>query len=101
MGVLNSFLPGGEEFAHQKNCPGVLSGGGGGGEWSGLELTHNKISKLAFQQWWYLSGLGVGVVVTGWCKLKVGAQVEIYTKCFFMNDFYFSFVSPNEWTSVI
>ena len=28
MGVLNSFLPGGGEFAHQKNCPGVLPGGG-------------------------------------------------------------------------
>ena len=27
MGVLNSFLPGGGEFAHQKNCPGVLLGG--------------------------------------------------------------------------
>ena len=29
MGVLNSFLPGGGEFARQKNCPGVLPGGGG------------------------------------------------------------------------
>ena len=29
MGVLNSFLPGGEEFAHQKNFPGVLPGGDG------------------------------------------------------------------------
>ena len=38
MGVLNSFLPGGGEFAHQKNCPGVLPGRGEGG-WSGLELT--------------------------------------------------------------
>ena len=27
MGVLNSFLPRGEEFIHQKNCPGVLPGG--------------------------------------------------------------------------
>ena len=27
MGVLNSFLPGGEEFAHQKNCPGFFPGG--------------------------------------------------------------------------
>ena len=27
--------PGGGEFAHQKNCPGVLPEGG----WSGLELT--------------------------------------------------------------
>ena len=35
MGVLNSFCPEGGEFAHQKNCPGVLPGGG----WSGLELT--------------------------------------------------------------
>ena len=31
---MSSFLPGGGEFAHQKNCPGVLPGG-----WSGLELT--------------------------------------------------------------
>ena len=31
-----SFLPGGGEFAHPKNCPGVLPEGGG---WSGLELT--------------------------------------------------------------
>ena len=23
-GVLNSFLPGGGEFAHQKNCPGMV-----------------------------------------------------------------------------
>ena len=31
MGVLNAFsVPGGWEFAHQKNCP---------GGWSGLELT--------------------------------------------------------------
>ena len=30
MGVLNSFLPGGGEFDHQKNCLGVLLGGGGG-----------------------------------------------------------------------
>ena len=36
MGVLNTFLAGGAEFAHQKNCMGVLPGGGG---WSGLELT--------------------------------------------------------------
>ena len=28
------FCPGVGEFAHQKNCPGVLPGG-----WSGLELT--------------------------------------------------------------
>ena len=34
MGVLNSFLPGGGEFAHQKNCPGVLRWG-----MSDLELT--------------------------------------------------------------
>ena len=34
-GGLNSFLPEGGEFAHQKNCPGVLPGAG----WSGLELT--------------------------------------------------------------
>ena len=27
MGVLNSFLPGGGEFAHQKSCQGVLPGG--------------------------------------------------------------------------
>ena len=27
MGVLNSFLLGDGEFAHQKNCPGVLPGG--------------------------------------------------------------------------
>ena len=27
MGVLNSFLPGGGEFGHPKNCPGVLPGG--------------------------------------------------------------------------
>ena len=30
MGILNSFLPGGGEFANHKNCP---------GGWSGLELT--------------------------------------------------------------
>ena len=30
-GGLNSFLPGGGELAHQKNCTGVLPGGGGGG----------------------------------------------------------------------
>ena len=36
VGVLN-FLPGGGgQFAHQKNFPVVLSGGGG---WSTLELT--------------------------------------------------------------
>ena len=33
MGVLNSFLPGGGEFAHQKSCPGVFPGG-----WLGLKL---------------------------------------------------------------
>ena len=32
-----SFCSGGGEFAHQKNCSGVLPSGGGG--WSGLELT--------------------------------------------------------------
>ena len=32
-----SFCPGGGEFAHQKNCPGVLTGG-----WSNLELTDTK-----------------------------------------------------------
>ena len=42
----------------------------------------NKISKLVSQQWRQLSGLGVGIVVTGWCKLKVRAQVEIYTNFF-------------------
>ena len=26
-GGFNSFLPGGGEFAHQKDCPGVLPGG--------------------------------------------------------------------------
>ena len=26
MGVLNSFLAGGEEFGHQKNCPGFARG---------------------------------------------------------------------------
>ena len=31
-------MPGVGEFAHHKNCPRVLPGGGGGG-WSGLELT--------------------------------------------------------------
>ena len=33
-GDLNSFLPGGGEFAHQKNCPRALprGEGGGGGE---------------------------------------------------------------------
>ena len=35
MGVLNSFLPGGGEFAYPKNC----RGGGGGGGSSCLELT--------------------------------------------------------------
>ena len=37
VGALNSFLPGGGLFAHQKNCP---------GGWSGLELTdtlHRKV----------------------------------------------------------
>ena len=29
MGVLNSFSPGGGAFAHQKNCSGLLPGGGG------------------------------------------------------------------------
>ena len=29
-----------------------------------------------------LSGLGVGVAVTGWCKLKVRARMEIHTKFF-------------------
>ena len=32
-----SFCPSDGEFAHQKNCPRILPGGGG--EWSGLELT--------------------------------------------------------------
>ena len=54
----------------------------------------HKISKLVSQQR-QLSGLGVGVVVTGWCKLKVRALVEIYTKFVFSNDFYFSFVRHN------
>ena len=40
-------------------------------------------------------GLGVGVVVTEWWKLKVRARVEIYTNFFSGNDFYFSFVRPN------
>ena len=31
----------------------------------------NKISKLVSQKWRQLSGLGVGVVATGWYKLKV------------------------------
>ena len=38
MGVLHSFLPGGGEFAHQKNCP---------GGWSGLELT-DTLQKSSF-----------------------------------------------------
>ena len=29
VGVLNSFLPGGGEFAHQKICPGFCPGGDG------------------------------------------------------------------------
>ena len=50
MGVLNSFLPGGGEFAHQKNCP---------RGWSGLELTDTlsmlqlivyKVLSLNFEQ---------------------------------------------------
>ena len=40
MGVLNSFLPGGGEFAHQKNCPGR--------GWSGLELTDTLSIKMLF-----------------------------------------------------
>ena len=44
MGVLNSFLPGAGEFAHQKNLPRVLSRGGGG--WSGLELTDTKSAEV-------------------------------------------------------
>ena len=39
-------------------------------------------------------GSGVGVVITGWCKLKVRVGVEIFTHSFFSNDFYFSFVGP-------
>ena len=35
-------------------------------------------------------GRGVGVVVIWWCKLKIRAWVEIYTKFFFSNDFHFS-----------
>ena len=32
--------------------------------------------KMVSRQWRSLSGLGVGVVITGWCKLKVRARVE-------------------------
>ena len=42
-----------------------------------------------------ISKLGVGVVVTEWCKLKVRARVKICA-IFFRNNFYFSFVRPNE-----
>ena len=35
-----------------------------------------------FQHWFLDSGLGVGVVITEWCKLKVRAQVEFFTKFF-------------------
>ena len=55
----------------------------------------HKILNLVSQKWRQLSGLGVGVVVTGWCRLKVRALVEIYTKFVFSNDFYFSFVRHN------
>ena len=34
MGVLNSFLSGGGEFAHQKKLPGVLPGGVDGQAWN-------------------------------------------------------------------
>ena len=34
-------------------------------------------------------------MITGWCKLKVRARVEILIKHFFSNDIYFSFVRPN------
>ena len=39
-------------------------------------------------------------MVTGWCKLKVRAWVEIYTT-FFSNDFYFSFVSLMDFSDVV
>ena len=47
----------------------------------------NKISQIVSHQWRWLSGSGVGVVVTGWCKLRVRAWVETLIKYFFSNDF--------------
>ena len=36
-----------------------------------------------FHNWFFNSGgLGVGAVVTGWCKLKVRARLVTYTKFF-------------------
>ena len=54
MGVLNSFLPGGGEFVHQKIARGFLPGG-----WSGLELTDTLIL--------YTLGLGKGLESSGVC----------------------------------
>ena len=42
--------------------------------------------------WRWPSGLGVGVVIIGLCKMKVRAHVGMFTISFFSNDFYFSFV---------
>ena len=53
------FVPGGGELALSKNSP--------GGGWSGLELTDI---------------LGIGVAITGWCKLKVRARVEFFIRFF-------------------
>ena len=36
--------------------------------------------------------LGVGVVIIGLCKVKVLAHVGMFTKPFFSNDFYSSFM---------
>ena len=42
----------------------------------------DKILKVLSQLWRYLSGLGVGVVVTELCKLKVRAWVKIHNTFF-------------------
>ena len=55
----------------------------------------NKISTRVSHQWWELSGLGVGAVITGWCTLEVRARVETLTKFLFSNNFYFRFVMLN------
>ena len=47
-----------------------------------LFVTINKISTRAPHQWWLLSGLGVGVVITGRCMLEVRVRVEILTNLF-------------------
>ena len=42
----------------------------------------NKMSKIGFSTVAVAQWLGVGVVITGWCELKVRARVEIFTQLF-------------------